>query len=71
MIACSSEILDGLGLILPLDEARELIQKYESKHNSGLFNYQIFLRHFILTLKPRDEGLLRRRKLQHSKIKVL
>uniref|UniRef100_H2Z2G4 EF-hand domain-containing protein n=1 Tax=Ciona savignyi TaxID=51511 RepID=H2Z2G4_CIOSA len=63
-------ILDGLGVILPLEDARQLMLKYDLHEQQGRFSYREFLRHFILTLKPQDEGLLRRRKIHAAKIPV-
>uniref|UniRef100_F6TMY0 EF-hand domain-containing protein n=1 Tax=Ciona intestinalis TaxID=7719 RepID=F6TMY0_CIOIN len=56
-------ILDSFGVMLPLEDARQLMLKYDLHEQQGRFSYREFLRHFILTLKPQDEGLLKRRKI--------
>nr|XP_039259918.1 EF-hand calcium-binding domain-containing protein 6-like [Styela clava] len=63
-------VLDRFGLYLSLEEARDLMTRFDQGSNSGLFSYRDFLRHYILTLKPQDEGLLKRRKLHASKIPI-
>lgn len=67
---CVAAILDKFGLFLALDDARQLMMKFDYGSNTGLFNYCEFLRHYILTLKPQDDGLLQRRKLHASKVPV-
>lgn len=63
-------ILDKFGLMLSLEDARELMTKYDIGGNAGKFSYGEFLRHFILTLKPQDEGLLKRRKIHAARLPV-
>lgn len=63
-------VLDKFGLFLPLDDARQLMMKFDYGSNIGLFNYCEFLRHYILTLKPQDDGLLQRRRLHASKVPI-
>uniref|UniRef100_UPI00089DAA5E EF-hand calcium-binding domain-containing protein 6-like n=1 Tax=Ciona intestinalis TaxID=7719 RepID=UPI00089DAA5E len=63
-------ILDSFGVMLPLEDARQLMLKYDLHEQQGRFSYREFLRHFILTLKPQDEGLLKRRKIHAAKLPV-
>ena len=56
--------------MLSLEDARELMTKYDIGGNAGKFSYREFLRHFILTLKPQDEGLLKRRKIHAARLPV-
>jgi len=63
-------ILDKFGLLLSLDDARDLMTSYDVGNSLGKFRYREFLRHFILTLKPQDEGLLKRKKIHAARLPV-
>nr|CAB3241250.1 EF-hand calcium-binding domain-containing protein 6-like [Phallusia mammillata] len=63
-------ILDNFGVMLSLEDARQLMVKYDLGENAGKFSYRDFLRHFILTLKPQEEGILRRRKIHTARLPV-
>ena len=55
---------------LPPEEFDSLITKYDIKEN-GRFCYSDFLRHFMITMRPKDGGALTaRRKLQPLKVPV-
>eukprot|EP00058_Branchiostoma_floridae_P003899 XP_002589387.1 hypothetical protein BRAFLDRAFT_77829 [Branchiostoma floridae] len=43
--------------------------KYDMRNN-GKFSYKAFLRHFLLRLKPQQEGILQRKKLQTPRFSV-
>jgi len=63
------EILKDCGAELSVSESSELIGKYELKN--GEFPFKNFLKHFLLTLKPRDEGILERKVIHQSRIPVM
>ncbi|VDI45640.1 Hypothetical predicted protein [Mytilus galloprovincialis] len=57
------DILIANGVDMPEEEFFDLMTKYDLKEN-GTFAYVEFLRHFILSLKPKEEtNLMSRRKL--------
>jgi len=56
--------------MLSLEEARNLMIKYDLGERATGFCYRDFLRHFILTLKPQEESLLRRPKIPMAKLPV-
>jgi hypothetical protein len=47
---------------MPEEEFYDLMTKYDLKEN-GTFSYVEFLRHFILSLKPKEESNLMTRQL--------
>ncbi|XP_076811807.1 EF-hand calcium-binding domain-containing protein 6-like [Clavelina lepadiformis] len=63
-------LLDHFGVMLSIEEARQLMLKYNMGEKEGKFSYREFLRHFILTLKPHDEGLLKRRKIHTARLPI-
>lgn len=55
---------------MPEEEFFDLMTKYDLKEN-GTFAYVEFLRHFILSLKPKEEtNLMSRRKLPPTRASV-
>ena len=57
------DILIANGVDMPEEEFYDLMTKYDLKEN-GTFSYVEFLRHFILSLKPKEESnLMTRRRL--------
>lgn len=64
------DILINNGVNMPPEEFYDLMTKYDLKEN-GTFSYVEFLRHFILSLKPKEEtNLLTRRKLPPTRASV-
>ena len=65
-----ADVLIANGVDMPEEEFYDLMTKYDLKEN-GTFSYVEFLRHFILSLKPREEtNLLTRRKLPPTRASV-
>lgn len=57
------DVLVANGVDMPEEEFYDLMTKYDLKEN-GTFSYVEFLRHFILSLKPKEEtNLMSRRRL--------
>ncbi|XP_077999888.1 EF-hand calcium-binding domain-containing protein 6-like isoform X2 [Glandiceps talaboti] len=68
------DVMEQFHLYLPVDEFRQLMMKFDLKEN-GKFNYNGFLRHFVLHLKPIQEDeneqtdrLLNRKKIHPTKM---
>lgn len=65
-----SDILVRNGIDMPDDEFYDLMTKYDLRED-GSFAYVDFLRHFILNLKPQDDGnLLSRRRVPQGRVSV-
>jgi hypothetical protein len=64
------DILIANGVDMPEEEFYDLMTKYDLKEN-GTFSYVEFLRHFILSLKPKEESnLMTRRRLPPTRASV-
>ena len=64
------DILITNGVDMPEEEFYDLMTKYDLKEN-GTFSYVEFLRHFILSLKPKEESnLMTRRRLPPTRASV-
>lgn len=64
------DILVRNGITMPDDEFLDLMTKYDLRED-GSFAYVDFLRHFILNLKPQDDGnLLSRRRVPQGRVSV-
>lgn len=65
-----SDILVRNGIDMPDEEFYDLMTKYDLRED-GSFAYVDFLRHFILNLKPQDDGnLLSRRRIPQGRVSV-
>lgn len=64
------DILVRNGIDMPDEEFYDLMTKYDLRED-GSFAYVDFLRHFILNLKPQDDGnLLTRRRVPQGRVSV-
>lgn len=65
-----NDILVRNGIDMPDEEFYDLMTKYDLRED-GSFAYVDFLRHFILNLKPQDDGnLLSRRRVPQGRVSV-
>ncbi|XP_035663860.1 EF-hand calcium-binding domain-containing protein 6-like [Branchiostoma floridae] len=62
-------IVESFNIYLAADDLDQLRIKYDMRNN-GKFSYKAFLRHFLLRLKPQQEGILQRKKLQTPRFSV-
>ncbi|KAI8489383.1 EF-hand calcium-binding domain-containing protein 6 [Branchiostoma belcheri] len=62
-------IVESFNIYLAPDDLDQLRIKYDMRNN-GKFSYKAFLRHFLLRLKPQQEGILQRKKLQTPRFSV-
>ncbi|XP_066264763.1 EF-hand calcium-binding domain-containing protein 6-like isoform X1 [Branchiostoma lanceolatum] len=62
-------IVESFNIYLAADDLEQLRIKYDMRNN-GRFSYKAFLRHFLLRLKPQQESILQRKKLQTPRFSV-
>ncbi|XP_033107844.1 EF-hand calcium-binding domain-containing protein 6-like isoform X2 [Anneissia japonica] len=64
------EIIEDLNLVIPADDFRNLMAKYDIKEN-GKFSYNYFLRNFVLNMKPTkgngDRNITSRQRIHRSR----
>ena len=70
MFNCLLDALKQHGIELTITEARDLTAKYQMRGSPSNIHYKNFLKHFLLTLRPRDEGILERKIIHGSRIPV-
>jgi len=66
-----SDVLKQHGIELTITEARDLTAKYQVRGNPSNIHYKNFLKHFLLTLRSRDEGMLERKIIHSSRIPLI